>query len=254
MAWRPGEKGRFSPAPTCQPHLTDVVSVNQYSQYFPSLLAISYIAMIYRWRNHATIFRVSRHNLKLYRHNIAAYPRPLRYMTLTVLRTNIIRYTVRRAILILSKICFYVTTTPLVTVSALQQQQRTRWNTTHKSYQLLRWFYHIHQHNITIPLLTGTGPLSKPDVRILPAGCSQVADADGLGRWSPAAWQRWLAAGQELASTVPFIACMSVPLPRCFAGARVRLANRGVRVYPYPRVWVGYGYEVHGYGYTRFYP
>ena len=31
-------------------------------------------------------------------------------------------------------------------------------------------------------------------------------------------------------------------------------AHRGVRVYPYPRVWVGYGYEVHGYGYTRFFP
>ena len=22
----------------------------------------------------------------------------------------------------------------------------------------------------------------------------------------------------------------------------------------YPQVWVGYGYEIHGYGYTRFYP
>jgi len=41
--------------------------------------------------------------------------------------------------------------------------------------------------------------------------------------------------------------------------------SRGVWVYPYPRVYptqpvpagtgrVGYGYDVHGYGYTRFYP
>ena len=30
--------------------------------------------------------------------------------------------------------------------------------------------------------------------------------------------------------------------------------SRDVRVYPDPRVWVGYGYELHGYGYTRFYP
>ena len=42
------------------------------------------------------------------------------------------------------------------------------------------------------------------------------------------------------------------------------VCGRDLRVYPYPRVRVGsgicltgrfgYGYDVHGYGYTRFYP
>ena len=76
-----------------------------------------------------------------------------------------------------------------------------------------------------------------------------------------------------MASTAPWIRHWNQSCYRRFSEVR-GIFIRGVRVYPYPRVYpcptrtrgygsgtgrcltgrVGYGYEVHGYGYTRFYP